>query len=118
MTSRWKPSNRSHGIVPVRLGRRVLAQRSGARAIALGRLSPAAHLPRLAAAGAGNLERNVHLGVDRMVGRLESEDQQGLTGRARVREGRLRLVEEAAVGRIEPGLRQLPDRLGTAREGI
>ena len=53
-----------------------------------------------------------------MVGRLESEDQQGLTGRARVREGRLRLVEEAAVGRIEPGLRQLADRLGAAREGI
>jgi hypothetical protein len=75
-----------------------------------------AHLAGLPAVLPGDLERDAHRLVDRMVRRLEAEHQQGLAGGAGVGERRLAGIEQTAVRRMQAGLRQFAHRPRARRE--
>src|ERR1700683_498612 len=60
-----------------------------------------------------------HRAIDGMVARLEAEDEQSVRAVPRHREARLAGIEQAAVARVERGLRDLAHALhslGEARE--
>src|SRR5438309_2249041 len=62
------------------------------------------------------LERAIHGLLDGMIGRLEAEHQHGARAVPCRGEPRLALVEQAAVGWVESGLRDLPHALGAQLE--
>src|SRR4029079_4399871 len=62
------------------------------------------------------LEGARHPGIQRVIGRLEGQEQQARAPVARAAVQGLAGVEEAAVLRVEPGLREAPGRLGPAEE--
>ncbi len=66
----------------------------------------AARLGHDAAVLGADLERPRERVVDRMVGRLEAEHEQRVAAVAGHRHRRLARVDQAAVGRVEPGLRE------------
>lgn len=82
-----------------RPGRRV------ARAVAVSH--PVGKVPAMVA---DDLHRSGHRRVQRMVGGLETEQQQPARRRGARVEQRLHRVQQPAVGRIQPGLRQRPGR--------
>ena len=86
------------------------------RAFQRRRRSSGSSARHFAAGVAAQLDRSVQPGIERVIVRFEPDQEHGVLAACRAVHHRFARVEQPAIGRVQPRLRELPDGFGATRK--